>query len=154
MRPSVEFWENASGPYVIPLRAHRGGAAEKRTGEPSRPALLGAGNSSSSLKAGAGGQNREKRCEDLSASGFLAASHGQVSWTSQVLDWPYRTTWASSFHRWRNRHEHDLGLVRNVQCRPWTPGSWVLGCGLRARRELWLKAVPEREDGQMGDTGH
>lgn len=83
---------------MIPLRACRGGAAEKRMGEPSEATPVGARNSSSSLRVT--GRNREgRRCEDLSASGFLTASHGQVSWTSQVPDWPCRPNFTSSFYR-------------------------------------------------------
>lgn len=49
---------------MIPLRACRGGAAEKRMGEPSEATPVGARNSSSSLRVR--GRNREgRRCEDF-----------------------------------------------------------------------------------------
>lgn len=91
MRPSAEFRENASGPYVIPLRAPPWWA-EKRKGEPSRPALLGAGNSSSSLKAAGGGgrprtEKREgvKTCPPLASQPATDRSAGHHrSWTGLV----------------------------------------------------------------------
>lgn len=106
---------------ISPLRACGEGATEKRTGEPSKPALGGIGSSPNSWEErGQSGEGGVETCLPLASQQEGELPHQPLTGhrTSQVLERPCMVNRASSFCRWRNRHRRGQGHTLNYRAIP------------------------------------